>query len=245
MAHSPLTALALQALTEFIGMFMFIFVALGAVQAGIATSVPAPDVSTIFYISFAFGIGLASAIFITYRISGGALNPAVNLGLLLAGVMPIQTFAAYTIAQMAGATAACGIVKSLFVGTFAGANELFRGTTAVQGIFMEAILTMGLVLTVLFLAVEKSKVAFMAPLQIGLYVFAAHLVSIPYTNTSINPARSFGASVVANKWNDHYVFWVGPFIGSALAAVVYRFYKFVNWESLNPGQDADAAEKLV
>ncbi|KAJ3219680.1 hypothetical protein HDU67_010042 [Dinochytrium kinnereticum] len=255
MTHSPLNALLLQSLTEFLGMFIFIFCSLGAVQAGIATSVVPipgnpellilPDKGTVFYISCAFGLALATAVFITYRISGGALNPAVNFGLLVAGVMNVQTAAAYTVAQVAGATAACGTVKALFTGTFAGANALAKGTSPVQGIFMEAILTMGLVLTVLFLAVEKSKVTFMAPLQIGLYVFVAHLISIPYTNTSINPARSFGASAIAGEWKDHYIFWVGPCIGGAIAGLIYRFFKFVKYETLNPGQDAESVEKLV
>ncbi|KAJ3095749.1 hypothetical protein HDU97_006575 [Phlyctochytrium planicorne] len=242
-----MTALAVQGLTEFFGMFLFIFWSLGGVQAGIFLSpkeAAAVPTSTISYIAITFGISLATAIFITYRISGGALNPAVNLGLALAGVMPWLTALIYTVAQTIGATLACWVVSQIFPGKFAGANKVFAPTTQVQGFFLEALLTMGLVLVVLFLAVEKSKVTFLAPIFIGLYVFAAHMISIPYTNTSINPARSFGASVVAGEWDQHHIFWLGPAFGAALAGLIYRALKFVGYETLNPGQDADT-DKMV
>ncbi|KAI8620049.1 aquaporin-like protein [Chytriomyces sp. MP71] len=76
-------------------------------------------------------------------------------------------------------------------------------------------------------------------MQIGIYVFVAHLLAIPYTNTSINPARSLGASIVAGIWDNHWLFWVAPLCGGALAGAVYRFYKLCGFESLNVGQDAD------
>ncbi|KAJ3079639.1 hypothetical protein HDU99_010436, partial [Rhizoclosmatium hyalinum] len=183
--------------------------------------------------------GLAAAIFFSYRISGGALNPAVNFGLFVAGVMDPLTLIAYTIAQSAGATAACGAVAAIFPGDFKGANQVFAPTTTAQAFFLELILTAGLVLTVLFLAVEKSKVAFWAPMMIGIYVFVAHLLAIPYTNTSINPARSIGASIVSGIWTDHWLFWVAPLAGGAVSGLIYRAYKFVEYETLNPGQDAD------
>ncbi|KAJ3384185.1 hypothetical protein HDU84_003089 [Entophlyctis sp. JEL0112] len=184
-------------------------------------------------------VGLASAIFFAYRISGGALNPAVNFGLFLAGAIDPITLGAYTIAQTLGATAACATVAFVFPGDFKGANEVFTGTSGAQAFVLEALLTAGLVLTVLFLAVEKSRVTFWAPMAIGLYVFTAHLVSIPYTNTSINPARSFGAAFVSGNWNNHALFWFAPLSGAALAALLYNFYKYVEYEKFNPGQDAD------
>ncbi|KAJ3346110.1 hypothetical protein HDU83_003377 [Entophlyctis luteolus] len=149
------------------------------------------------------------------------------------------TLGAYTIAQTLGATAACATVAFVFPGDFKGANEVFTGTSGAQAFVLEALLTAGLVLTVLFLAVEKSRVTFWAPMAIGLYVFTAHLVSIPYTNTSINPARSFGAAFVSGNWDNHALFWFAPLSGAALAALLYNFYKYVEYEKFNPGQDAD------
>ncbi|KAJ3284025.1 hypothetical protein HDU79_008581 [Rhizoclosmatium sp. JEL0117] len=240
--HNKFVKLVLQSATEFLGMFIFIFLALGGVQSALKTN--AADLAVnptlaFIEISMCFGFGLAAAIFFSYRISGGALNPAVNFGLFVAGVMDPLTLIAYTISQMIGATAACGVVSVVFPGDFKGANQVFAGTSIAQAFFLELILTAGLVLTVLFLAVEKSKVAFWAPMMIGIYVFIAHLLAIPYTNTSINPARSFGASVVSGIWNDHWLFWVAPLVGGASAGIIYRLYKAVSYETLNPGQDAD------
>ncbi|KAJ1555668.1 hypothetical protein HK405_014792 [Cladochytrium tenue] len=243
-------SLVLRSLAEALGMFVFLFLALGGVQAALARSqAPALEIAVVF------GLGLATAIALTYRISGGALNPAVNFGLAIAGAMPVSTALAYTVAQCAGGIAGCALVSALFDGpngkSFKGANTIQSFTdpstgasvpacTPVQALFIEAVLTMGLVLTVLFQAVEKHRATFMAPLTIGLYVFIAHLISLPYTNTSINPARSLGASVVTGVWSDHWIFWAGPAIGGLLAGSIHRFFKGVKYTTLNPGQDADS-----
>ncbi|KAJ3228735.1 Aquaporin-4 [Chytriomyces hyalinus] len=265
MQRSRLGKLALQAATEWLGMFLFIFIALGGVQSALKTNAAdlATDPTLAFVeISLCFGceffcassswlagtksdnifdtVGLATAIFFCYRISGGALNPAVNFGLLVAGVMDVKTAFVYTIAQLLGATVACGAVSAIFPGDFAGANQVFDGVGTIQAFLLEAILTFGLVLTVLFLAVEKSRITFLAPLIIGIYVFIAHLLAIPYTNTSINPARSFGASIVSGSWKDHWVFWIGPLSGGYVAGLVYRLYMIADYTELNAGQDADS-----
>ncbi|ORY50884.1 aquaporin-like protein [Rhizoclosmatium globosum] len=237
-----LTQLLIKCITEMLGMFIFIFLSLGGVQSALKTNANELSVNpTLAFIEIAmcFGFGLSAAIFFSYRISGGALNPAVNFGLFVAGVMDPITLAAYTIAQMAGASIACGIVSVVFPGDFKGANQIFAGTSVAQAFFLELILTAGLVLIVLFLAVEKSKITFYAPMVIGTYVFIAHLLAIPYTNTSINPARSFGASIASGIWNDHWLFWVAPLLGASLSGALYRFYKFAEYHTLNPGQDAD------
>ncbi|KAJ3006778.1 UNVERIFIED_CONTAM: hypothetical protein HDU68_003890 [Siphonaria sp. JEL0065] len=245
------TKLGLQSFAEFLGTFIFLFISLGGVQSALKTN--AADLATnptlaFIEISLAFGFGLATAVFFAYRISGGALNPAVNFGLFVAGVMDIFTLTAYTLAQLAGATAACTAVDLAFPGEFKGANQLFEGVTYSQGFVIESILTAGLVLTVLFLAVEKSKITFWAPMFIGIYVFTAHLLAIPYTNTSINPARTFGAAIVTGNWDSHIsLFWLAPLTGGAIAGGIYRFFKFFDYECLNPGQDADGsvAAKLL
>ncbi|TPX75722.1 hypothetical protein CcCBS67573_g03037 [Chytriomyces confervae] len=241
-ANNKAIKLVVQSFTECLGMFMFIFISLGGVQSALKTSAASlatnPTLAFI-EISLCFGFGLATAIFFSYRISGGALNPAVNFGLLVAGAMDPITMIAYTVSQCIGATAACGAVAAIFPGKFAGANQVFPGITVTQAFFLELILTFGLVITVLFLAVEKSKITFFAPMMIGIYVFIAHLLAIPYTNTSINPARSLGASIITGTWDNHWIFWVAPLCGGAIAGLVYRFYKIVGYETLNAGQDAD------
>ncbi|KAJ3076362.1 hypothetical protein HDU98_003944 [Podochytrium sp. JEL0797] len=247
--RNKIVKLGLQSFTEFLGMFIFIFLALGGVQSALftnsASELSADPSLAYLQVALCFGFGLATGIFFAYRISGGALNPAVNFGLLVAGVMDPLTFLAYTLSQMAGSTLACALVSIIFPGAqnhFYGANQVFTGVSIAQAFFMELILTMGLVLTVLFLAVEKSKVTFFAPMQIGVYVFVCHIISIPYTNTSINPARSFGAAVVSGIWTHHWLFWIAPLCGGAVAGGIHRFYKAIDFETLNPGQDADHVE---
>ncbi|KAJ3027394.1 UNVERIFIED_CONTAM: hypothetical protein HDU68_003907 [Siphonaria sp. JEL0065] len=233
------------------GTFIFLFISLGGVQSALKTN--AADLATnptfaFIEISwlldvrslhlkdqqafrlFLYLVGLATAVFFAYRISGGALNPAVNFGLFVAGVMDIFTLTAYTLAQLAGATAACAAVDLAIPGDFNSANQLFEGVNYSQGFVIESVLTAGLVLTVLFLAVEKSKITFWAPMLIGIYatkmhahtdittVFTAHLLAIPYTNTAINPARTFGAAIVIGNWDSHIsLFWLAPLTGGAIA----------------------------
>ncbi|KAI9359976.1 aquaporin-like protein [Zopfochytrium polystomum] len=248
MTRTVATSLLLQSLAEFYGTFLFLFLSLAGVQSAIFQG-PAP--TFVLQIALVFGLALATAVFLTFRISGGALNPAVNLGLLVAGKMDPVKAAAYTVAQSAGAVAACAAVAAAFPGShgkaFFGANavQIDPATgapvcTVAQAFAIEAVLTAGLVLVVLFLAVDKQRVTFLAPLLIGLYVFIAHLIAIPYTNTSINPARSLGASVVAGVWSDHWIFWAAPLAGGAVAGLVHRFFKAVDYEKLNQGQDADS-----
>ncbi|KAJ3076365.1 hypothetical protein HDU98_003947 [Podochytrium sp. JEL0797] len=243
------TKLAVQSAAEFLGMFFFIFMSLGAVQSAFRSNDPAAiarDPSLAYLqIALSFGFSLASAIFLVYRISGGALNPAVNFGLFVAGVMDPITMVAYTIAQMCGSMTACALVSVIYSGAkdnFNGTNQLMEGVSIAQGFFMEMILTCGLVLIVLFLAVDKSKVTFYAPMMIGVYVFICHINAIPYTNTSVNPARSFGASVVSGVWRDQWIFWVAPLMGGGIAGLIHRAFKYADYESLNPGQDADHVE---
>ncbi|KAI9359977.1 aquaporin-like protein [Zopfochytrium polystomum] len=243
-----MTPLVTQSLAEFYGMFLFIFLSLAGVQSAVFQGTA--TTTALLQISLVFGLALTTAVWLTYRISGGALNPAVNLGLLVAGKMDPVKALAYSVAQCAGSVAACAVVAAVFPGShgkaFFGANAVQAAAdgsavcSAGQAFAMEALLTMGLVLVVLFIAVDKHRATFIAPLVIGLYVFIAHLISIPYTNTSINPARSFGASVVSGTWNDHWIFWVAPMTGAAVAGLIHRFFKALDYDSLNPGQDADS-----
>ncbi|KAJ1549604.1 hypothetical protein HK405_005985, partial [Cladochytrium tenue] len=107
------------------------------------------------------------------------------------------------------------------------------------GFLLEAFLTAGLVLLVLFLAVDKSRATFLAPLVIGLYVFSALIAAIPFTNASLNPARTFGAALVSGDWSAHWLFWLAPLTGASMAAGVYHVFKHFDYESLNPGQEDD------
>lgn len=104
-------------------------------------------------------------------------------------------------------------------------------------------LTSQLVITVYFLAVEKHRATFLAPLGIGLAVFIAHLCGTNFTGTGINPARSFGPAVVTDFTGYQWIYWVGPFLGALLAFAVYTILKWLEYHTANPGQDDDSTVK--
>ncbi|KAJ3105447.1 hypothetical protein HDU97_008063 [Phlyctochytrium planicorne] len=233
---NPLVGELVQGAAEFIGTFFFLFISYGTIQTA------AGHVDKLNTIALAFGLALTTAVWLTYRISGGALNPAVVFAVFILGKMPLRKAGIYVVSELLGATFAAFVVALIYPGAwsnFGGANTVFAPASAIQAILLEAILTSGLVLVVLFIAVEKSKATFLAPLLIGLYVYLAHLPSITLDNTSLNPARSFGAAVLSGYWSYHWVFFVGPLLGSALGAGIYTFFKHFNYETLNPDQEDD------
>lgn len=97
-----------------------------------------------------------------------------------------------------------------------------------------------LCLTVLFLAVEKAKATFMAPFVIGIALFLGHLIAVYYTGAGLNPARSFGPCIAASSFPDyHWIYWVGPLLGSVIAFGIWKTFKVLEYELVNPGQDSD------
>ncbi|KAJ7537593.1 hypothetical protein O6H91_11G012800 [Diphasiastrum complanatum] len=141
----------------------------------------------------------------------------------------------YMVAQILGAIAGAGVVKGFqkqaFQASGGGANFVHHGYTKGDGLGAEIVGTFLLVYTV-FSATDAKRNArdshtpVLAPLPIGFAVFLVHLATIPITGTGINPARSLGAAIVYNRdqaWDDHWIFWVGPFSGAALAAFYHLF----------------------
>ncbi|TYJ20531.1 hypothetical protein E1A91_A08G001300v1 [Gossypium mustelinum] len=174
-------------------------------------------------------------VYCTAGISGGHINPAVTFGLFLGRKVSLIRAIMYMVAQCLGAICGCGLVKA-FQKTYynnygGGANELQSGFNKGTGLGAEIIGTFVLVYTVFSATDPKrnardSHVPVLAPLPIGFAVFMVHLATIPVTGTGINPARSFGAAVIYNKekaWDDQWIFWVGPFIGAAIAAFYHQY----------------------
>ncbi|XP_062092933.1 probable aquaporin PIP2-5 [Humulus lupulus] len=186
-------------------------------------------------IAWAFGGMIFVLVYCTAGISGGHINPAVTFGLLLARKVSLIRAVLYMVAQSLGAIAGVGLVKAFqsafYVKYGGGANELAEGYSTGVGLGAEIVGTFVLVYTV-FSATDPKRVArdshvpVLAPLPIGFAVFMVHLATIPVTGTGINPARSLGAAVIYNNekaWDDHWIFWVGPFIGAAIAAFYHQF----------------------
>jgi len=150
-------------------------------------------------------------------------------------------------AQMLGGVFAALLTSALFDAPIALVNTgLSPTTTHVQGFFIETLLTVELLLTVLMLAAEKSRATFLAPVGIGLALFVAELAGINATGASLNPARSFGPALVSGQWGkEHWVYWAGPGLGAVLTALFYGYLKGLKYEEANPGQDTHGEEVAV
>nr|AMW03262.1 aquaporin PIP [Tamarix hispida] len=186
-------------------------------------------------IAWAFGGMIFILVYCTAGISGGHINPAVTFGLFLARKVSLVRAVMYMVSQCLGAICGVGLVKAFQSAYYdrygGGANAMQPGYSKGTGLAAEIIGTFVLVYTVFSATDPKrnardSHVPILAPLPIGFAVFMVHLATIPITGTGINPARSFGAAVIYNNekaWDDHWIFWVGPFIGAAIAAFYHQF----------------------
>lgn len=228
---------------EFVGTFMFLWAAFMIAQiANQDTDVklPGSHPGQLIMIAFGFGFSVMFAVFLFFRVSGGNLNPAVTLTLVLARAIPPFRGALMMFSQMVAGMAAAGAVSAMTPGPIAFANALGGGCSRSRGVFIEAFGTTLLCTTVLLMAVEKSRATFMAPFVIGVSLFIGHLVCVYYTGAGLNPARSFGPCVAAASFpNYHWIYWVGPILGSFLSFGIWQFLKFLDYETCNPGQDAD------
>ncbi|KAK9499077.1 hypothetical protein O3M35_003590 [Rhynocoris fuscipes] len=185
------------------------------------------DAPSLLLIALTFGFVVMVAVQALGHISGANLNPAITLGLVVAGRMTIIRGLLYIIAQCIGAIAGTALVKGFTPDDAEGA----LGTTALhstlsltQGIGIEFMLGFALVLVV-FGVIDPNKPDSKIPasLAIGLTVALGHMSSIDYTGSSMNPARSLGSAVIANSWTNHWVYWLGPCLGGIVAALLYTF----------------------
>ncbi len=218
-------------LAEFFGTFWLVLGGCGSavLAAGVA------DVGIGWAgVSLAFGLTVLTMAYAVGHISGGHFNPAVSLGLMVAGRFESKLLVPYWIAQVAGAILAALVLYVIVSGApdFAGVGGFASngyGEASPGGYSMTAGLVTEIVLTAFFLiiilgATSKGAPAGFAPIAIGLGLTLIHLVSIPVTNTSVNPARSTGVAIFADgpALAQLWLFWVAPLIGGALGAVVWK-----------------------
>lgn len=185
-------------------------------------------------VSLAFGLTVLTMAYAVGHISGGHFNPAVSLGLMVAGRFESKLLLPYWAAQVVGAIAAALVLYIIVSGApdFAGVGGFASngfGDASPQGYSMMAALVTEIVLTAFFLiiilgATSSGAPAGFAPIAIGLGLTLIHLVSIPVTNTSVNPARSTGVALFADApaLGQLWLFWVAPLIGGALGAVLWK-----------------------
>ena len=217
---------------EFIGTFWLVLGGCGSAVLAAAF----PDVGIgLLGVSFAFGLTVLTMAFAIGHISGCHLNPAVSIGLWAGGRFNTNELLPYIIIQVAGAIAGAGVLYLIASGKAgfelsSGLASNGYGEHSPGGYSLVACLLTEVVMTFMFLmiilgATDKRAPQGFAPIAIGLGLTLIHLISIPVTNTSVNPARSTGPALLVGDWATAqlWMFWVAPVIGAVIAGFVYRF----------------------
>jgi MIP family channel proteins len=224
MAKNP--TLGKRALVELIGTFLFVFVGAGS---AVAAQYLSPGSAALLVIAFANGLGLALAISFALNTSGGHINPAVTIGAWATKMISGRDAIAYIVAQVIGATAAGFFLVALYPSSIGvavnyGTPSLSVGTSVLQGIIFEAVMTFFLVIVIFGTIVDKRSPR-LGGLLVGLTVVADALAGGPFTGAAMNPARAIGPALASGFLTNWYVYWIGPIIGSVLAAWIYtRFF---------------------
>lgn len=217
---------------EFIGTFWLVFGGCGS--AILAATFPELGIGFLG-VAFAFGLSVLTMAYAVGHISGGHFNPAVSLGLLIGGRMQARELLPYWAAQLAGAIAASLVLFIIASGNDTFAPESFAsngyGDLSPGEFNMVSALIIEIVLTAFFLliilgATSKQALKGFAPIAIGLSLTLIHLVSIPVTNTSVNPARSTGVALFAETaaLGQLWLFWLAPLLGAALGAMTWKVF---------------------
>ncbi len=216
---------------EFLGTFWLVFGGCGS--AVLAAAFPQLGIG-FAGVALAFGLTVLTMAYAVGHVSGAHFNPAVTLGLWAGGRFPAAQVIPYWIAQVLGAIAAAAVLYTIASGKagFSLAGGLAAngygdhspgGYTLMAGLVAEIVLT-AFFLIVIMGATDKRAPAGFAPLAIGLTLTVIHLVCIPVTNTSVNPARSTGPAVIVGGWAvaQLWLFWLAPLVGGVLGGVTYR-----------------------
>lgn len=217
-------------IAELVGTFWLVLGGCGA--AVLAAGVPDVGIGWLG-VSFAFGLTVLTMAYAVGHISGGHFNPAVSLGLMIAGKFDGKDLIPYWIAQVVGAVLAAVVLYFIASGLpdFAAGGFASNGYGAAspQGFSMTAALVTEIVMTAFFLiiilgATSAGAPAGFAPIPIGLGLTLIHLISIPVTNTSVNPARSTGVALFADgpALSQLWLFWLAPLVGAAVGALIWR-----------------------
>ncbi len=216
---------------EFFGTFWLVLGGCGS--AVLAAAFPGVGIG-LLGVSLAFGLTVLTMAFAIGHISGCHLNPAVSIGLWAGGRFPANKLVSYIVAQVLGGIVAGGVLLVIASGrqgfdVAAGFASNGYGAHSPGGYGLLAALVTEVVMTMTFLVVilgatDKRAPAGLAPIAIGLCLTLIHLVSIPVTNTSVNPARGTGVAVFVGGWAlaQLWLFWVAPIVGGVLGAGVYR-----------------------
>ena len=218
-------------LAEFLGTFWLVFGGCGS--AVLAAAFPELGIGFVG-VSLAFGLTVLTAAYALGHISGGHFNPAVSVGLWVGGRFDVKDLVPYIISQVVGAVAAAFVLYLIaqgqagFQGTggFAtnGYGELSPGNYALTSVILIEVVLTAFFLIIIMGSTDRRAPAGFAPIAIGLGLTLIHLISIPVTNTSVNPARSTGVAFFAETaaLSQLWVFWVAPIVGAIIGALIYK-----------------------
>lgn len=217
---------------EFFGTFWLVFGGCGS--AVLAAAFPQLGIGFLG-VALAFGLTVVTMAYAVGHISGGHFNPAITVGLFAGGRFAAKDVIPYVIAQVIGGIAAAAVLyliasgKAGFDATAGGFASNGYGEHSPGGYSLQSAIMIELVLTAFFLIVihgvtDKRAPAGFAPLAIGLTLTLIHLISIPVTNTSVNPARSTGVAIFQGTWalQQLWVFWLVPLVGGIIGGLIYR-----------------------
>ena len=204
---------------ELLGTYVLVLGGTAAIVSAVAGGAP----SNILIVAFAFGLALMAGLYAFGEVSGGHFNPAVSLAMVLDGRMDPLSMAGYWVAQIVGATlASLTLLVVTSTETVATTMTSFgAGIEAWEAFLIEVVFT-AIFLAVILKATNSANSAKTAFLAIGLTLTMIHLVLIPFTGTSVNPARSLGPAIVAGVWTDQWVYWIAPLVGAALGWGIYK-----------------------
>ncbi|KNC81498.1 hypothetical protein SARC_06186 [Sphaeroforma arctica JP610] len=252
---------------EFSGMFFFLWVTIGVVCSGYSALQKsykitsgadiydandyAPSVSWVLTVALAFGMSIMVLVYSVAHISGGHLNPAVTMAMIVFGEINIFRGLIYIVVQTLGATVGVTMVDALWPESTTnslnfGLNGINSELSIAQAFFMEFFGTALVVFVIFGTAVDPRGSEFAhhnAPLAIGFAVFLAHIVLIPMTGCGINPARSFASAAVSGVWTDQWLYWVAPLLGGSFGAAFNYFpFQFRNNPDNKHGIMAEGAQ---
>ncbi|XP_061342936.1 probable aquaporin TIP-type alpha [Gastrolobium bilobum] len=219
-------------LAEFASTLIFVFAGEGSSLALVKIYKDADfSAGELVAVALAHAFAFFAAVSASMHVSGGHVNPAITFGALIGGRISVVRAVYYWIAQLLGSIVAALLLRLVTNNMRPAGFHVAVGIGAFHGLILEIVMTFGLMYTVYATGIDpkRGSIGTIAPLAIGLIVGANNLVGVPFDGACMNPALAFGPSLVGWRWNYHWIYWVGPFIGAAIAALIYEY-----WTSTSP-----------
>ncbi|XP_026357701.3 aquaporin-6 [Ursus arctos] len=202
---------------------------------GVGSALPWPSaLPTVLQVAITFNLATAVAVQITWKTSGGHINPAVTLAFLVGSQISLPRAVAYVASQLAGATVGAALLYGVIPGDVRetlGVNMVRSSISTGQAVAVELVLTLQLVLCV-FVSTDSRQASGSPATMMGISLALGHLIGVYFTGCSMNPARSFGPAIIIGKFEVHWIFWVGPLTGAVLGSLIYNFILFPDTKTM-------------